>query len=404
MPKRVVVIVPFALDETGMANRRSQLDSVSLGPDIEFDFRPVKAGPALLDSYHDAILADLAMYEAGVTAQEDGYDAVCIDTMSDSGVNALRSMLDIPVIGPGRASYLTALMLGSKFSVLTQWDGWKALYVRGVRELGLDRQCASIRSINVLPDVKNLLGGKEEVVFPKLVGRGHALHRGGRRRGHLPGLHDDAPGARAPRREAAGAGRQPGAADLRAGADAAGDGPLAEPHRLPARRTSRSARWPRRCWRRPPPPRPRRSSRRRRRAIRRAFANSRSRSARSGAPSHAIRSPSSSANQRAPCDSAASCAGSPLATTSTRTSRCRWAGTSPRAGIGCTSTSSGSGASGCSATSAPSPPAPRAARSPRSARRRPARRGRPAAASAPACGGGRGRRARRRRRRPSPSR
>ena len=41
------------------------------------------------------------MYEAGVTAQEDGYDAVCIDTMSDSGVNALRSMLDIPVIGPG---------------------------------------------------------------------------------------------------------------------------------------------------------------------------------------------------------------------------------------------------------------------------------------------------------------
>ena len=172
MPKRVVVIVPFALDETGMANRRAQLDSVALGPDIEFDFRPVKAGPALLDSYHDAILADLAMYEAGVTAQEDGYDAVCIDTMSDSGVNALRSMLDIPVIGPGRASYLTALMLGSKFSVLTQWDGWKALYVRGVRELGLDRQCASIRSINVLPDVKNLLGGKEEVVFPKLVAEG----------------------------------------------------------------------------------------------------------------------------------------------------------------------------------------------------------------------------------------
>jgi allantoin racemase len=172
VPKRVVVIVPFALDETGMANRRAQLDSVSLGPDIEFDFRPVKAGPALLDSYHDAILADLSMYEAGVSAQEDGYDAVCIDTMSDSGVNALRSMLDIPVIGPGRASYLTALMLGSKFSVLTQYDGWKALYKKGVRELGVEEHCASIRSINILPDVKNLLGGKEEVVFPKLVAEG----------------------------------------------------------------------------------------------------------------------------------------------------------------------------------------------------------------------------------------
>src|SRR4029079_14130519 len=133
VPKRVVVIVPFALDETGMANRRAQLDSVSRVADIEVDCRPVKAGPALLDSHHDAILADLSMYEAGVSAQEDGYDAVCIDTMSDSGVNALRSMRDIPVIGPGRASCLTALMLGSKFSVLTQYDGWKALYKKGVR-------------------------------------------------------------------------------------------------------------------------------------------------------------------------------------------------------------------------------------------------------------------------------
>ena len=172
MSKRVLVIVPFPLDDEGMANRRAQLGAVQLGPDLEFDFQPVKAGPALLDSYHDTMLGDLAMYEAGMRAQDDGYDAVCIDTMSDSGVNALRSMLDIPVIGPGRASYLTALMLGSRFSVLTQWDPWKALYVRGVREAGLERQCASIRSINMPPDVKNLLGGKEEVVFPLLVAEG----------------------------------------------------------------------------------------------------------------------------------------------------------------------------------------------------------------------------------------
>jgi allantoin racemase len=172
MSKRVLVIVPFPLDAEGVENRRAQLASVDLGPGIEFDFRPVKAGPALLDSYHDTMLGDLAMYEAGMRAQEEGYDAVCIDTMSDSGVNALRSVLRIPVIGPGRASYLTALMLGSRFSVLTQWDPWKAIYVRGVREAGVQHLCASIRSINMPPDLRNLLGGKEEVVFPKLVAEG----------------------------------------------------------------------------------------------------------------------------------------------------------------------------------------------------------------------------------------
>lgn len=169
---RVLVLVPFAFDEKGLANRRAQQDAVELGPDIEFDYKPVKAGPALYDSYHDWLLADMSMYEAGITAEEEGYDAVCIDTMSDSGVNALRSVLDIPVIGPGRASYLMALMLGQKFSVLTQWDPWIGLYRKSLQEYGLADKCASIRSINVPPDVENLLGGKEEVVFPKLVGAG----------------------------------------------------------------------------------------------------------------------------------------------------------------------------------------------------------------------------------------
>jgi allantoin racemase len=165
---KVCVLVPFALDEEGLANRRSQQNSVKLGPDLEFDYKPVKAGPALYDSYHDYALADLGMLEAGLEAADEGYDALCIDTMSDSGANALRSMLDIPVITPGKASYLMALLLGNRFSVLTQWDGWIALYKKGAQEYGLSDHLVSIRSINVPPDVSNLLGGKEEVVFPKL--------------------------------------------------------------------------------------------------------------------------------------------------------------------------------------------------------------------------------------------
>jgi allantoin racemase len=165
---RVCVLVPFAFDEKGLANRRLQQQSVELGPEMKLDYKPVKAGPALYDSYHDYLLADLSMFEAGLEAADEGYDALCIDTMSDSGANALRSVLDIPVVTPGKASYLTALMLGHKFSVLTQWDGWIPLYKKGAQEYGLTQHMASVRSINVMPDVENLLGGKEEVVFPKL--------------------------------------------------------------------------------------------------------------------------------------------------------------------------------------------------------------------------------------------
>ena len=44
---KALVIVPFALDAEGVANRKSQTKAVKLGPDIEFDFKPVTAGPRL---------------------------------------------------------------------------------------------------------------------------------------------------------------------------------------------------------------------------------------------------------------------------------------------------------------------------------------------------------------------
>lgn len=167
--KKVLVIVPFPFADDGLANRSAQQEEVQLGPGITFDYRPVQAGPALFDSHHDYLLADVAIFEAGLSAEDDGYDAVCIDTMSDSGMAALRSVLDIPVIGPGRASYLMALMLGNRFSVLTQWDPWMASYKKSLQEYGLMDKLASVRSINAPPDVENLLGGREEEIFPKLA-------------------------------------------------------------------------------------------------------------------------------------------------------------------------------------------------------------------------------------------
>ncbi|MBL42949.1 MAG: hypothetical protein CFH01_00669 [Alphaproteobacteria bacterium MarineAlpha2_Bin1] len=166
---KILVIVPFAFDEKGLGNRQAQLDTVSFGPDIEFEFRGVRAGPDLLDSYHDSAIADLALFEVGLNAQNEGFDAVCVDTMSDSGMNAMRSVLDIPVIGPARASFMTALVLGNTMSVVTQWDGWIQGYKKAAQEYGVADRLVSIRSINVMPDVENLLGGKEEEVFPKLL-------------------------------------------------------------------------------------------------------------------------------------------------------------------------------------------------------------------------------------------
>lgn len=169
---RVLVIVPFPMDAENLDKRRAQLRSVQLGPGLEFEFRPVRFAPKGYVSQQDSVLADLGILEAGLAAQDEGFDAVCIDTMSDSGVTPLRAALDIPVIGPGRHAILTALMLGDRFSILTMWDKWRHLYAKTLAELGLGDRCASVRPAGLRPDNQSLLAGKEEVVFPALLEAG----------------------------------------------------------------------------------------------------------------------------------------------------------------------------------------------------------------------------------------
>jgi allantoin racemase len=173
--KKVLVLVPFPMSGDHLALRRAQSKTIDLGPDIAFDYKPVKwAGTNFVGPY-DYVVGDFTMLEAGLEAQADGYDAVCIDTMSDSGVAALRAVLDIPVIGPGRATILTAMMLGDKFGMLVMWERWLGLYKKVMDELGVRHKYAGHQSIDQAPDRFSLLGGEERVVFPKLLRAGKRL-------------------------------------------------------------------------------------------------------------------------------------------------------------------------------------------------------------------------------------
>ena len=167
--KRIKIIVPFPFDEEGVANRRAQLPDKFIRPEFSVDFVPVKNSCAFGDSYYDAQLMDMFIFEAGLKAEEEGYDAVCIDTVSDSGMYGLRSRLNIPVLGPGQMTFHMAGVLGHKFSIITMWDEWFHLYKKTLNEYGLWNKLASMRSIKTRPDLKELLEGKEDIIFGKLL-------------------------------------------------------------------------------------------------------------------------------------------------------------------------------------------------------------------------------------------
>lgn len=171
---RLLVIVPAPVSGAQLALRQAQADAARLPAAWQIEFRPVRASADNQVSAHDYAISELCILEAGLTAADEGFDAVCVDTVSDSGVDSLRSVLRIPVVGAGRASCLMAAMLGERFSILTMWDRWRPLYTRTLQKLGLEARCASIRSAGLVPDSRNLLAGKEDDTLPRLLAAARA--------------------------------------------------------------------------------------------------------------------------------------------------------------------------------------------------------------------------------------
>lgn len=166
--KRIKVLTPIPMDAAGLANRAAQLPEAVLRPGFKPEFFAVPWGAALGDSYHDLMLMDWTVFQLGQDAEAEGYAGVLIDTVSDSGLRALRSVLTIPVVGPGEAGYFAAAQLGKKFAIVSMWRKWFPIYEKLLTEYRLWDRCAALKSIDTRPDVTELLAGKEEVIFEKL--------------------------------------------------------------------------------------------------------------------------------------------------------------------------------------------------------------------------------------------
>jgi allantoin racemase len=166
---RIKYIIPFPFDEAGVQARAAQVPEELRRPDVEIDFVPVRNSCFLLDSYYEAIIFDAYIAEAGLRAEDEGYDAVIMDSVSDSGLQVLRSRLTIPVIGPGQVAFHLAGILGQKFSVVTMWDKWMHFYKKLFSEYQLWGIVASVRAVNIPPDVEQLFAGKEEEMYARLT-------------------------------------------------------------------------------------------------------------------------------------------------------------------------------------------------------------------------------------------
>ena len=105
-------------------------------------------GPAVVGSRVENTLAASAALELGA-AHADGCDAMILGISTDAGLEPLRELLDIPVVGMLEAALLTACQLGGRIGLLTLGERMLPLYQEQARRLGLGGRMAGWAGIEL---------------------------------------------------------------------------------------------------------------------------------------------------------------------------------------------------------------------------------------------------------------
>ena len=119
------------------------------GLGVEVEVRSLGDGPASIESAWEASLVVPALCEAVVRAQAEGMSAVIIGCFSDPGLEALRELTSIPVLGPGAAALHLAAQLGTRFTILSPLESAPGRGLERLRGLALDAKLASVRGVNM---------------------------------------------------------------------------------------------------------------------------------------------------------------------------------------------------------------------------------------------------------------
>ncbi len=119
---------------------------------------------------YERLIVDLGYVDAGQLAEREGAAAVYINSFADYGIDALRAVLTIPVIGAGEATLQAAARGGRSFAIVTVWPRSLAhLYDERLRALALAEQCLAIRHVSAEEELARV--GHEDGVMQR-------MHRG----------------------------------------------------------------------------------------------------------------------------------------------------------------------------------------------------------------------------------
>lgn len=146
--------------------RREAALQAFVGPGVTVEARPNLRGPASIESMWEEYLAVPGLLDMVPELEREGFDAVVPGCFGDPGIDGIRELVSIPVLGPGATSMLVAANLGHRFGIVTILENVVRPLENLARLTGVDAKLAAVRQIGI-PVLE--LNNDPEATFARLL-------------------------------------------------------------------------------------------------------------------------------------------------------------------------------------------------------------------------------------------
>ncbi len=150
---KIMYIVPGVMAQTDLGirelERRKRILETHAWVGTSVDIIDIDKGPRSIESSYEEYLSVPETVKKAVQAEKDGYDGIILGCFGDPGLEALREMVRVPVVGPGETAMQVASLLGRRFSIVTVLDSVVPSLERLAGRMGLAGKLASVRAINI---------------------------------------------------------------------------------------------------------------------------------------------------------------------------------------------------------------------------------------------------------------
>ena len=142
---KILVINPNTT--TSMTDKIAIAARAVARPDTEIVAASSQDGPASIQGFLDVATCVPGLLNEVVQHKE--VDAIVIACFDDTGLDAVRSLVSVPVLGIGEAAYHAAGMIANKFSVITTLSRSVPGLENNLMRYGLAQKCACVRATEI---------------------------------------------------------------------------------------------------------------------------------------------------------------------------------------------------------------------------------------------------------------